>query len=255
MSKFADRIRRVSRLETLPMGFGAGASRKRTPSMLCLLRLSADKIDAAAEATARGADSVIFDSIDGAKLKEQAQKADSLLLGVWMGAAERDGVAAQREAGADFVVLEPQSASAETLLEEGIGLVLALGQDISDTSLRLLADLPLDALLVPAPVAPLTVARLLEVRRIAVLARTPLLMEVGQGLGASRLQALRDAGVAGVILDGEALDRLPDLRAAIDALPARGRRREERPEAVLPAHGVVAPEEEEEGGEEEVPFP
>lgn len=255
MSNFADRIRRVSRLETLPMGFGAGASRKRTPSMLCLLRLSADKTDVAAEAAAKGADSVIFDSIDGAKLKEQAQKADSLLMGVWLGAAERVSVAAQREAGADFVVLEPESALAETLLEEGIGLVLALGQDTSDTSLRLLADLPLDALLVPAPAAPLTVARLLEVRRLAVLARTPLLMAVGRGIGASWLQALRDAGVAGVILDGEALDRLPDLRAAIDALPARGRRREEHPAAVLPVLGTGALPEEEEEEEVEIPFP
>ncbi|MEE8369583.1 MAG: hypothetical protein V3S00_02300, partial [Dehalococcoidia bacterium] len=156
----------------------------------------------------------------------------------------------QREAGADFVVVEWPSVSAEVLLEEGIGLVLALGQDVSDTTLRLLADLPLDALVVPAPAAPLTLARLLEVRRLAALSRTTLLMEIGEEIGASRLQALRDAGVAGVILAAGAQDRLPGLREAIDALPARGRRREERADAVLPAQGSVAEGEEEEGEEE-----
>jgi len=231
------------------MGFGAGASRKPMPTMLCLLRLSASEMDKAAEAITKGADSIIFEGIDAERLKEQARKADNLLLGTRLDEAERAAVAAQRGAGADFVVLDFESASAGALLEEGIGLVLALSRDTSDTTLRLLADLPLDALLVPAPDVPLTVARVLELRRIAVLARTPLLMEVTQDISASQLHILRDAGVAGIILEGGALERLPALREAIASLPPRGHRREERPEAVLPAPALVsaAEEEEEEG--------
>lgn len=250
MSKLADRIRSASSVARAPIGFGISASRKPAPTMLCLLRLSAGQADRAVEAAAQGADAVIFDTIDGEKLKDQGQKADRPIPGVWLGGAERSAVVAQREAGADFVVVEWQSASAEVLLEEGIGLVLALGDDVSDTTLRLLADLPLDALLVPAPAAPLTLARLLEVRRLAALSRTTLLMEIGEEIGVSRLQALRDAGVAGLILAAGAQDRLPGLREVIDALPARGRRREERVDAVLPAQGSVAEGEEEEGEEE-----
>lgn len=250
MSKLADRIRSASSVERAPMGFGVSASRKPAPTMLCLLRLSSGQADRAAEAVAQGADAVIFDRIDGEKLKELGQQADRPILGAWMSGAERSAVAAQREAGADFVVVEWRSASAEVHLEEGIGLVLELGPDPSDTTLRLLADLPLDALVVPAPAEPLTLARLMEVRRLAVLSRTTLLMEIGEEIGASRLQALRDAGVAGVILADGAQNRLAGIREAIEALPARGRRREDRTDAVLPAQGSVAEGEEEEGDEE-----
>lgn len=248
MSKLADRIRKASRLETTPMGFGTGTTLKPSPTMLSLVRLSAAEADKAAQAAARGADAVIFEGIDVSKLKERAQKADQLSLGVRLSKAERAAVAAQRQAGADFVVLDPQSASAEAILEDGIGLVLALGWDTPDTTLRLLEPLPLDALLVPMPDAPLTLGRLLELRRISVLSRTPLLTEISAGADTSQLHALREAGVAGVIIDARALDRLPALREAISSLPARARRREEHPEAILPAppHAEAPAEEEEE---------
>lgn len=249
MSKLADRIRKANRLETTPMGFGTGSTLKPSPTMLALVRLSPGEADKATQAAAQGADAVIFEGIDVTKLAQRAQQADQLSLGVRLSEAERAALAAQRQAGADFVVLDPQSASAEVLLEEGIGLVLALGGDTPDTTLRLLDPLPLDALLVPMPEAPLTLGRLLELRRISVLSRTPLLTEISAGADASQLHALREAGVAGVIIDARALDRLPALREAISSLPPRGRRREEHPEAILPAQTVAeAPAEEEEEG-------
>ena len=246
MSKLADLIRKASRIESAPMGFGAGAARKSASTMLCLVRLAAGDSHKAAEAASKGADAVIFEGIDAGKLKEQAQKAERMALGVRLLKADRATVAALRQAGADFVVLEPQSAWAESLLEEGVGLVLALGGDTPDTTLRLLADLPLDALLVAPPEDPLTVARTLELRRLAVLSRMPLLTDVPAEADSSRLQALRAAGVAGVIIEGRALDRLPSLRRAVDAMPPRGRRREERPHAMLPVQALVSAGEEDE---------
>jgi hypothetical protein len=53
--------------------------------------------------------------------------------------------------------------------------------------------------------------------------------------------------------DPSAWGRLAALRQAIDGLPPRARRREERPQAVLPLRELVpslAEEEEEEEGEE-----
>ncbi|HEU4758470.1 MAG TPA: hypothetical protein VFT91_00680, partial [Dehalococcoidia bacterium] len=174
-----------------------------------------------------------------------ARKTGELLLGVRTDRAERAQVAAYRQAGADFLVLEPDAAGAEAMLEEGIGLVLTMGPDSGDTTLRLLGDLPLDAILVPATDGALTIAGALALRRLAALSRTPLLMEVSAQAGASHLHALREAGVAGVILEGKALERLPALKEAVASLPPRGRRRrEERAEVVLPASAVVAPAEE-----------
>ncbi len=246
MSKLSDLIRKASRVETAPMGFGAPAARQPAPSMLCLARLSAGDAHRAAEAAGKGADAVICEGIDPGKLKEQVQKAGSAALGARPAKADRAAVAALRQAGADFVVLEAHSAPAESLLDEGVGLVLVTSRDTPDTTLRLLADLSLDALLVPPPEDPLTVARALELRRLSVLARLPLLTDVPSDVDSSRLQALRDAGVAGVIIDGRALDRLPTLRRTVDALPPRGRRREERHEVTLPVQALVSAAEEEE---------
>ena len=52
---------------------------------------------------------------------------------------------------ADFVVLDGESAMADTLLEEGLGFVLLVGSEADDTRLRLLSDLNLDALVLPPP--------------------------------------------------------------------------------------------------------
>ena len=244
MSKLAERIRRVTRPEPAPLGFAA-AARKPAPTMLSLVRLSTGDAAKAREAAARGADAVIIDSADPKKLKEQAEKADSVILGVRPQKAVREAVASLKGAGVDFAVVDAESAMAESLLEENLGYVLALHKSPDDTTLRLLGDLGLDALLVPAPMQPITLERLLELRRIAALSRTPLLTEITPDADSSLLQILRDSGVAGVVVEGSAIGKLEGLRERIAALPPRGRRREERAEAVLPAQPAQADEEDE----------
>lgn len=251
MSKLSDRIRKASRVEPAPMGFGPAATSRPTATMLCLVRLSSGEADKAAQAADRGADAVIFEGVDASKLKERASTANQVSVGIRLPKAERAAVAAHRQAGADFIVLDLESASGETLLEEGIGLVLAVGRDTPDMTLRLLADLPLDALLVPTPDVPLTLARLLDLRRVSVLARTLLLTEIPANANSSQLQALREAGVVGVITEGRAMDRLAALREAIASLPPRGRKREEHPEALLPVQALAEALDEDE--EEEFP--
>jgi hypothetical protein len=132
------------------------------------------------------------------------------------------------------------------VVEEGVGLVLNMGTDAGDTELRVLAGLPLDALEVPAVGEPLTLRGMLELRRLSLLSQTPLLVEVEPQTDATRLQALREAGAIGVILDGKHADKLGALREAVLSLPPKGRRREERTEAVLPSLTAAPAEEEEE---------
>jgi len=228
------------------MGFAAGAARKPVATMLCLLCLAAEEVARAVEAAALGADGVILEGVSGDRLKEIPSAAISLPLGVRPVDANAARLAAQSNAGADFLVLDTGSVSAEVLAEERIGLVLGPGPDLPDTTLRLLGDLPLDALLMPAPPAPLTLERLLELRRYSALTRLPILLEAAGETTVPQLRVLRDAGVVGLVLDAAAADRLPTLKEAILSLPPRGRRRVERPEALLPAQVLVAATEEEE---------
>jgi hypothetical protein len=170
-------------------------------------------------------------------------------------AASGGTVAALKEAGADFLVFDAEATSAEALLEPEMGYVLALSGEPTDSFLRALDAFPLDGLWVHDWRGPLTVHRQIELRRLHLLSRTPLSVPVRPDIGPAELECLRDAGVVAVAVNGTEAgtwQQLGDLRQAINGLPPRARRREERPEVVLPIGRELAPQVEEEE-EEEVP--
>ncbi len=243
MSKLADRIRKASHTIPAPMGFAAAAAKAPTATLLTIVRLSANEAGKAAEAAEKGADLLVIDGADPGRLKEIAEKAPGIPVGARLQKGGRKDVAALREAGADFVVLDG-GAMADALLEERIGFVLAPGGDTDDTTLRLLGDFSLDALVAPHRDGDLTLGRLLELRRLASLARTVLLAEVAADASASHLQALREAGVIGVIVESSAIGRLAGLRETIASLPPRGRQKEDHSDAVLPAQAMTGHDEE-----------
>jgi len=245
MSKLADKIRRAGRPDTGPMGFGLGGERRAAiASLLCLVRL--DKDQAKKTGPLAEADAVIVRGVEPGKLAEVIKKLKDVPVGLRLEGADRADVAAAREAGADFVVVD-EGASGESVLEEKIGLVLRPNAEAGDTELRSLAGLPLDALEIGPAAEPFSVRRLVELRRLALLTQTSLLADVEPGIKASRLEALREAGVAGVVLDGKWADKLEALRKAVLTLPVRGRRRDEHSEALLPSlAGVHAAEDEDE---------
>ena len=124
---------------------------------------------------------VIIEGADAGKVKDFAKKAPGLILGVRPHKTEREQITSLREAGADFVVLDAESAMADALLEENIGFILLIRSDADDTRLRLMSDLNLDALVPPPPDGSLTIERLLELRRFSALGRAPLLVEISGG--------------------------------------------------------------------------
>jgi len=234
MSKLSDQIRKSSRVEPAPIGFAAAAAKKASPTMVCLVRLSKSEVGKAEEAAKKGADGVIVEGLDAGKAKDVVKKAGTTFVGAQVSEATRSDVSALREAGADFVVFTLES-MADAMLEEKIGLVLSLNGETEDTTLRLLGDLGLEALIVPGPGGKLSLQELLGFRRVAALAHTPLLVEVEPNANADLLQALREAGVAGVIVNSSGIAKLEALKERISALPARGKKKEERAEAMVPA--------------------
>jgi len=244
VSKLADKIRKATRAEPGPIGFGAAVERKPAPTLLCLVRLAGGQAKEAAQAATRGADAVILDGADASHLSGLAKELGGVPLGIRCTKADRATAAKAREAGADFVVIDGESA-AESVLEEKLGYVFVTPHEVGDVVLRVMETLQLDALLVPPPDGSFTLRRLLDLRRLSLFTRAPLLMEVAPDASASHLQALRESGVVGVILDGRHLSKLASLRATLESLPPRGRRREERAEAILPAAVASASSEDE----------
>jgi len=260
MSKLANKIRKTTRMEPAPLGFGAAAARARPPTLLLMMHGPASGVRPPANVADSGLDALLLSlnpEKEGAEAARWAKAAGDLPCGVHVPAAASETVAVLKQAGIDFLAFEAESASADALLDTEMGYVLTLsGPDASgDTLLRAMADFSLDALWLPDWRGPLTVQSQLELRRVYLLTRTPLLLPVRADIGAGDLECLRDTGVVGVAVDGHehgAWDRLPALRKAIDGLPPpRTRRREERADAVLPARTLVPASAEDEEEEEE----
>ncbi|MER3419601.1 MAG: hypothetical protein C4290_03330, partial [Chloroflexota bacterium] len=132
---------------------------------------------------------------------------------------------------------------AAALLEEEMGYIMRVDLAASDTFLRSVETLPLDGLLVPSLEGALTVRRALELRRISTFTRRMLVLGVAPEIEPVDLEALRDTGVIGVVVDG--VEGIAALRAKVDALPPRQRPRDGRGVRIaLRATGSAYPVEE-----------
>ncbi len=230
MSKLGDRIRRSGKVEPAPLGF-APASRTASVSMLVVADVGNDagKI---ADAVKKGADVVTWEG-DAAALRK-AKLPDGLILGVKASGAGREEAAALREAGADFLIVDTDSRG-EALLDEKLGFVMSIddSSQLEDNRLRLMGELSLDALLIDSPGAPLSVSDVMELRRLAALTRVPLLVRLDPAIDAGALQLLRESGAIGVVADSAG--KLTDLRKTVESLPDRGRKRDDKSDALVPA--------------------
>jgi hypothetical protein len=256
MSKLADRLRRALRVDMPAMGFGA-ASRVSNPSLMLAAILPSASAETAKEAATHGADTCLVTGSEhkDQQIKQVIEALGDVPCGFHLGRVDADVAAHLAELGVDYTVFDPEDGLATALLESNLGHVLSLENDLSDIQLRILEALPLDAILLRPRKGPLSVRQQIDLQRISVLTRKPLILPVSPHVTSGELQVLREAAVVAVAVEADskgALDGLAVLRKLIDELPPRQRRREERGEAILP-RVVEAPsaseEEEEEEGE------
>jgi len=259
MSKLGDKIRKARRLELGAIGFGAMTARPQAPSMLLIVHGPASDMRPAGDLAGQGVDAVLLSlsnpQAEMGQVAKWAQEAGDVPCGAQVAAANGRIVAELKEAGADFLAFDAEASSAEALLETEMGYVLALSSEPTDSFLRLLDAFPLEGLWLYDWQGTLTVRHQMELLRLHLLSRTPLFAPARPDIGPAELECLRDAGVVAIALNGadaNTWQRLGDLRQAIDRLPPRAHRREERPEVVLPLGRELASQEEdeeEEGGE------
>ena len=241
MTKLADAIQRSQRTDVAPMGFGAGRATSK-PSLLVGL-ITAD----AAAIAATPAAVILLDGRGRSPSKDDLTTARTAAaqkpLGLWSTVAGADAAKELQAAGVDFLLFDPEATPAAALLEEELGYVISLPPAPEELYLRSLESLNLEGLYVDtAPTAP-TVAQQIELNRIGLLGRKPLLVRVAADASRDDLQSLRGAG-AGVILAEGTPERIAALQETVLALPPRRTRREERATVSLPRGQAAQPEEE-----------
>ena len=235
MAKLADLIRRATKGEPAPLGFGS--TREKPPASMVLVALAAKRWpQAASDAVAAGADALFLTGRPNEKeITEAIAAADGHPCGLL--ATDDADLSALHDAGLDFLALSPD-APARLLQKEDPTFLLRVDHDLTDVQLRTIDALPVDALYLDAGSAPLTISRQMEIQRVSGLTHKSIMLSVASDSTQDDLLSLRESGVALIAVDmanQDAAETLRHLRGLIDALPKRGRQRgQERPGVTLP---------------------
>ena len=261
MSKFIDRLNRVTHSAPQPIGFRASRT-AAAPVIQLVVRLTTDADPSPGRL--KGADAALAPvtaiTSGATRLKKLAKDAPDIIWGASLEERSRDDLEKTSNLGADFVIFPAAGTPVSVPPEDGAGVILQIEASISDTVLRTVNDTPVDAVLVgdeERGEGPLTWAGMLRLQRVAKLLSLPLLVAVPATVAVDELRVLSEAGIAGIVVDlggKEAVDLLSSLRKTIDGLPAPVRKRRHT-EAVVPhvapeAAAAAAEEEEEEDDED-----
>lgn len=256
MSKFIDKLVRVSQ-GGQPMGFRAVPSVPLKPRMLLVATVAQVDIDRLADFVA-GADAGLLSIAklsSGAKTLQQiSQVVSDIPWGGWLKEIGRGGIGQMVEAGCDFVVFPAADTSLVILQDEKLGKVLEVEPGLDPALLKVVDDLPVDAVLIAAEEDKqfLTWHHLMLFRRCADLLTKPLLVSVPPEVSVGELQALWEAGVRGVVVTtgiGQPEGRVAELRQMLEELPLPSPGKRRKAEPLLPHIGGetgIVPEEEEE---------
>ncbi len=227
MSKFIDKLNRISRAEAQPIGFRATQPTSPRPKIQLVASVAQESVESLADYVA-GADAGLLrisKLSSGAKtLKKISQDHSDIL---WGGRLEGSGsgdIKQVLKAGCDFIVF-PATATLLTVPEnDEVGKILEVATSLNEGLLRAVNELPIDAVLIAGEEREgyfLTWQHLMLFRRFADLLTIPLLVPVPSNVTAGELQALWEAGVGGVVIEvtaGQPQDRFKELRQIIDGL-------------------------------------
>ncbi|MDD4859668.1 MAG: hypothetical protein PHR56_05625 [Dehalococcoidales bacterium] len=246
MSKLIEQLENIGKGTPQPMGFRAVPAEKNKPRMVLIADVSEDikKL----KDYLGGTDAVLMlsnvkapalpDIPKGSRLADTSQKA----------------IEAAEEGGADFVVFSNDSLVFALDKNSKLGKILQIDNSLSDSLLRTVSELPVDAVLVDSKNTSLTWNDVMALQRFMASGK-PLLVGVSAHLAADALKAIWNTGADGIVVRVTAetsADRLAELRKEIGKLAPRIKKR--KTEALLPFGGVKAeaePEPDEEEEEEE----
>ena len=243
MSTFIELLEKVGETAPAPLGFAAATGRDAAaPQIVLAARVLADQLSERPEVAAADAAALLVeteyplpDTAAGA-LKDR-------LWGVRLtpspSAYTVEQVEALVERGCDFVVFESMDTEAAVLNDDDLGKVVTLDAAVDEEAARAIADLPFDAVLFRPGVgsSPLTLSDLVALQRVRRLAGQPFVVEASEGLEQADVEAMRNLGVEGLIVNVPPLERAAETAAAISSLRKRPARRR-RSNALVPGASI-----------------
>lgn len=254
MNKLREWFKRMAGGEVRRMGFGPIVAKPKGPTVGLLAALPSLDKDVAAEAIEAGAEGLVVPAglaADTERLRAMMQDSAECLWGLQLG----EGQAPESGDGFDFLLLS--ASSYLSALEPGDkGKLLVVDPAWDDMQLRAVDQTPLDGVvfpLLPAGEERPRLEHLLSLRRVSMLMRKPLVIELRRTLPETEFSALRDGGLSAVLVPSDTqkwAETIKELRQAINALPAKVKTPREL-DVILPAVPAGRPAETEEEEEPE----
>lgn len=253
MSKFVDKLQRLSKTSTSPIGFGSSVSESKGPRMLLIAALS--RLDD------KEADVITNGSVDAGLIlnhdfsvkvvRQMVEAAAEVPVGVLMKDAAEEKVNELAGSGCDFVVFSTKM-PATTLYEEGIGKFLVVEPRLDSGLVKAINNLDVDGVFLShGEESFLTVEYLLVCQRFSELLDKPFMVILPSLVNSSVLSDLWEVGVSGITISAEQpSEAFVELRKLIEDLPKEARRKRAKSGVILPHYGGGIPVEEEEEEEE-----
>jgi hypothetical protein len=242
MSKFLDRLERASRSTGPSLGFGAASRSEVIPALALVGKVShAGSADAAALLARIGADAALLEGVAvGNSLDEVLAKLEDVPWGPRLDEAV-DAEDGYRDKGCDFLAFGPER-PVMGASDDNTGSLLAISPDLDERALRSIEGLPVDVVLltlVPAG-GSLTMGDLMSVGSVRVMFSKYLLLDLPHIPSTKELEALRDMGVDGLVVD-TASTSAKDMESLKEGLRTLPRRKPKSPRhaATLPSAGFT----------------
>jgi hypothetical protein len=254
MSKFIEKLSRLSQGTTQPIGFRLGQSTPPRPKIQLVASLNQEDAESLVNHIT-GADAALLRisnlNSGSQALKKVSQGPADIPWGAWLKTSGQAEISPLIKAGCDFVIF-PTNTPLTVFSKEEVGKVLEVDASLSDGLLRVLNGLPIDAVffaLEGKMEVSLTWQHLMFFQRLGDWLTKPLLAPVPAKVTGDELQTLWEAGVDGVVVavtSELSPERFKELRQIINGLTFPAPRRREKPEPLLPRISAEAGVEEEE---------
>lgn len=259
MSRFIDRLDRITQGGTSGMGFGSVRSEK-TPGLAVVGRVSENHAEGLAAVAEQELDAALLAGLESPEaLKGLEKSLPSLPWGIYTPSLSEEDSQAYIEQGCDMLAFLLAGTSAAAVASEDIAKILYTEAGLEDRDLRAIASLPLDVFVLRVPGLGDT-WRLEDLASVAMVGRRTdkyVLVEVSKAPTAKDLEALRNVGVNGLVVDMAAMgvEAAAELKTACLNMP---RPRPERrgvtpiiPSSVFPSGSGPAPEPEPDDDDDE----
>ena len=240
MSKISDRLTKLGQVERTGFGFGASASSSKIPVILVGVR-----VEKAGEASGLNADLfVLAPGPNGAAQTGPVKDVD--IWGVAVTGGTGDEIASATKAGADFVVIEGESAPGAALIDDEIGRGFEVIGGVTEDRARAIDQSPFDFLVLDASTTslPLNIGATLDIQEQLSRYSRHVFLKLGELPQKPDLEVLRDMGISALIYDSSTAGKLDlaGLRETIEGLEPKKHRHSSG--AVLPGRGEAGPQQE-----------